>query len=508
MKKTGYRLVESAKAAFSRARYAAVLAIGALLVSPAPAAAQTPLKIVNYNTHHGGTASSPASTEAQLDLIAAQNPDVVFLQEVYSTQLSVYAKGLNDRLGTDQWHGTFAGHCKSGTEPTCTSYSSEGVMVLTKLKTVAANTRVIWGRDDYFAGRGVVRMNVALADGTQVNVFSMHLPALIAYRSARVTYVKSFTAWASSFPGPKVMGGDFNDVPNTTPMVEMSKTFTDGWLVAGSGSGYTHIKNGTPYRRIDYLFSDKASNVAVKSITVVGNPVYSDHLALVATYALPGPPTAPAVPAAPAETTLMRDGFDRADATLWPDAVLTGSRDTAVRVGVAGSMLRIDLLENTIGSHYNGISTSAYNLASNGCMAVQLVTPPALSTTAYAMFAVAADTNNYYRWHEAAGELVAERRVGGTKTRLANLQYDATAHQFLRIRRSANTATGTIDVVFETAANNNGVPGTWTERHRETWNASVNATALKGELKAGTSLAEVAPGSMFWDNFHAAVSCR
>ena len=62
--------------------------------------------------------------------------------------------------------------------------------------------------------------------------------------------------------------------------------------------------------------------------------------------------------------------------------------------------------------------------------------------------------------------------------------------------------------MFETAPNNGGVPGTFTERYRATWSSAVAPTSLKFELKAGTSSPETTPGSAYWDNFHAAASCR
>jgi hypothetical protein len=172
-------------------------------------------------------------------------------------------------------------------------------------------------------------------------------------------------------------------------------------------------------------------------------------------------------------------------------------------------MLRIgELKEGTTGGHYNGISTGTYNLSSDGGASVQLVTPTNPASTAYAMFAVVRDTSNYYRWYQVGDSLVAEKRIGGVKTTLADLQYDAKQHQFLRIRREANAATGTQDVVFETAPNNGGIPGTFTERHREIWNAALNPASLRFELKAATSAAVAAPGSVYWDNFHVAGNCR
>ena len=488
---------------------AAFLVLLFLLVARAGAAATTPIKVMTYNTHHGGTASSPDSTDDQIDLIAAENPDVVVLQEISASKLTYYVNGLNARMNTTAWHASHARHCNAGTEPNCTTYGGEGVAVVTRLKTAAVTPRLIWAKDDYSVARAALRMSVVLADGSEVNVFACHLPALVAWRPSRVTYVNTFTAWAKSFNGPKLAGGDFNDRPESTPIIAMTQQFADAWMLGGSGTGYTHIKDGytTPYRRIDYWFSDKASATTLTAVKVVGSAAYSDHLAIVATYAVPSK-TAAAPPAA-TQTTLMHDTFDRLDLVQWPGTVITGSRDATVPAVVSGGTLRIgDLKEGTTGGHYNGISTGAYNLTSNGCASVQLVTPPNPAAAAYAMFAVARDGSNYYRWYQVGDEVVAERKIGGAKTTLASLQFDANQHQFLRIRREANSATGTQDVVFETAPNAGGVPGTFTERHREVWNAAVSPSSLKFELKAGTSVAVTAPGSAHWDNFHAAANCR
>jgi hypothetical protein len=48
------------------------------------------------------------------------------------------------------------------------------------------------------------------------------------------------------------------------------------------------------------------------------------------------------------------------------------------------------------------------------------------------------------------------------------------------------------------------VPGTFTVRYRESWDARVKASSLRFELKAGTSEAVVSPGSAVWRSFHAA----
>jgi hypothetical protein len=308
----------------------------------------------------------------------------------------------------------------------------------------------------------------------------------------------------------------------------MTQMFNDGWAVGGSGSGYTHMKDGTTtlYRRIDYLFFDKASGMKQTGIKVAGRLADSDHVAVVATYSVPStavvpatttstqtttPVTTPSAPTAPAatETTLFADRFDTFDATQWPARVITGTQDNTIPLTLVGGMLQVgELKAGVSGTHYNGVSTAAYNLASNGCASVELAQSVNPASTAYAMFAVVRDSNNLYRWYQVGDSLVAEKKVNGVKTTLVDLQYAVTTHQFLRIRKVANAATGTHDVVFETAPNVNGVPGTYTERYRNTWDASVNASGLKMEIKAGTSGVETAAGSAYWDNVVIAANCK
>jgi endonuclease/exonuclease/phosphatase family metal-dependent hydrolase len=489
---------------YTRVLRTAMCLLVALVASHATARAATPnIKVMTYNTHHGGTAATPATTEGELDTIAAQNPDVVVLQEAYVTQLSSYVNGLNSRLGTNAWHGSYARHCQAGTEPTCTTYRTETVMILTRLTTLAVTPRLIWAKDNYHVARATIRMSVALSDGTQANVFVCHLPALSNAQAARVTYVNTFNTWAQSFAGPKLVGGDFNDSAGTTPIVAMAQQYSDAWALGGSGTGYTHMHypSLTATSRIDYWFSDKATPTSFGTVSVVGDPTDSDHLGVVATYAI--------LSNLPGDTALMDEHFDVFDATQWPGGVITGTQDSTIPVAFTGGMLQIGALKaSTSSAHYNGISSGAYNLSTNGCAAAQLVTSPDTATTAYAMFAVARDSNNLYRWYQSGNTLVAEKKIAGVKTVLVNLQYDAAAHQFLRIRRVYNAATGAQDVVFETALNNGGVPGTFTERDRDVWDTRVVATSLKFELKAGTSVPEVAPGSAYWDNVRAAVNCQ
>jgi len=459
-------------------------------------AGTVPIKVMTYNTNNGG------DPDGQLDTIAAQNPDVVVLQEASYTQLAYYVDGMNSRLHTTVWHGQAARHCKYGTKPTCTTWYNGSVMILTRLTTLAVDTTLIWAADDYQIARASMHMRVALEDGTPVHVFVCHLPAMVggsfsAAQPSREVYVSAFQQWAAEFSGPQLVGGDFNTHPDTTPFVQMTQVYADAWSTGGSGPGYTH-SNPDVTTRLDYWWSRRTSTETLTSVTVVPDATHSDHRPVVATYDIPS--TSSTTPSGP--TTLLTDTFTTFDRAAWPNGVFTGTEDATIALAVANGAFTIGpLVSSATGAHYDGISTGQFNLTRDGYATVQLVRTPNLSTAAYAMFAAGSDGSNFYRWTESAGAFVAEKKIGGVKTALFDMPYDAAADQFLRIQRAYNSATGTEDVVFETAPNVNGVPGTFTVRFRENWNASVDAAALRFELKAGTSGPAVSPGVATWDNF-------
>jgi hypothetical protein len=160
------------------------------------------------------------------------------------------------------------------------------------------------------------------------------------------------------------------------------------------------------------------------------------------------------------------------------------------------------LLTGAQGSHYNGVrSQSAFNVTNAYCY-VEVVQASAANTTADAMLTIGQDVNNYYRIFVEAGTLYVQKRVQGSKATLSSRAYNATAHRYWRIRH--DQASGA--VVFEVAADNAGVPGSWTTLYSESWNTgSIPLTAVLFELKAGTWKSEAnAAGKVIFDNFKAA----
>ena len=177
-------------------------------------------------------------------------------------------------------------------------------------------------------------------------------------------------------------------------------------------------------------------------------------------------------------------------------AVLSGQQDTTIPVVQTEGETRVGpLKQNTSGSHYNGLlSVNAFDLT--GAYAyIQAVTVPPSNTHAQSMLTLPIDGSNHYRIYVEAGVLNFEKKIATVKTVVGSVTYDATNHQFWRIRHNA----GTDQIVFETAPNVGGSPGAWTAQ--ATIAREFAITALKFEIKAGTSAVEAnAPGTVGFDH--------
>jgi phosphatidylserine/phosphatidylglycerophosphate/cardiolipin synthase-like enzyme len=214
-------------------------------------------------------------------------------------------------------------------------------------------------------------------------------------------------------------------------------------------------------------------------------------------------------PPPPPPGALLADDFNSAaiDTSKWnTNNLFSGFVDTSVPISQANQKLNIGPLPQgaaASGSHYRGVSSvNAYNFTSAYAQ-VEIVQPPASNSAADAMLTIGRDSNNYYRIYVEAGNLILQKRIGGTKTTLGTMPFNAVNHRFVRIRHDFSLG----NVVFETAPGTSGVPGTWTQAFSEIWNtANVPLASVLFELKAGTWTTEAnAPGTVIFDNFQAAV---
>jgi hypothetical protein len=206
------------------------------------------------------------------------------------------------------------------------------------------------------------------------------------------------------------------------------------------------------------------------------------------------------------ETVLLADDFNNnfLDTSKWiVGDLFSGFADATLPAVEKNQRLEIGpLRQNTDGSHYNGIrSTASYDFTGAYCY-VQLVQSPAAATTGDAMFSIGPDVNNYYRLYVEAGVLTGQRKIAGVKANLFTFTYNTTQHKYLRIRHEAQTG----NVVFEAATDAGGAPGSWVRLYSEAWNtSSISLANIIFEVKGGTYTTESnAAGTVIFDNFKAA----
>jgi acid phosphatase len=205
------------------------------------------------------------------------------------------------------------------------------------------------------------------------------------------------------------------------------------------------------------------------------------------------------------ETVLLADDFNDGsiNTSNWlTNNLFSGFTDTTVAVGETTRLNIGPLKQNVDGSHYNGVRSLTSFDFTGGYAHVQLAQAPNALTAADAFFTLGLNVDNCYRIYVESGNLIVQKKIGGAKTTMLTVPFNATNHAFWRIRHDAISA----QVVFEAAPASGGAPGTWTQVYAEAWNTgAVPLTTVLFELKGGTWRLEATnPGSVAFDNFKAA----
>ena len=478
-----------------------LIVVAGVCLSPLEAYAQgVDIKVVQWNVEDGEQAG-------EITAIVAQRPAVVFLQEVDRVAHldSIVAALEADQPGTD-WHQRNIERHNSTTGASFLAILARFPISNVKTKLLTADNEVIPACPGHptLAARAAIGATITV-NGQPLAVFSTR-NQFVSGDCIAAEQNRRFKSWANTnySNATHLYGGDFNMVPNGQAYLVMTQdppVSIDAWKEALDKGTATAADDSTPdfftptrNSRLDYLFYKNADPVlSVKSAHITTRDLtLSDHRMMTSIFTV-------------GTSTLPTDDFNdnSLDTTKWSIGVWSGStQDTTIRVAERNTRLEIGpLKEGTTGNHYNALRSAGSHNFSGAYAYVQLVQPAATTTGAFSMFSVGRDASNYYRWYVSAGRLVAEKEIGGSKTTLVDIGYNAVGHQFLRVCHDSSTGS----VVFQTAPNSGGVPGAWFQHHAEAWNATaVPLTTMLFEMKAGTSAAEIAPGTAAYDNFRAA----
>jgi endonuclease/exonuclease/phosphatase family metal-dependent hydrolase len=246
------------------------------------------LKVLEYNVHHGGYGTDGKyDVNRIINVITKINPDIISLCEmekndswVNTDGVALYKSLLQSKTGVTWYSWDIQDYG---------DWSSNGIRnaILSKYPFQATY------RHEFSVGKdrtvGGVTINV---NGRTVNFMSTHFdPDNGSYRA---TQAKELATYASGFAENKILLGDFNDQPTSTPMLTLIAKYFDGWAEAKkAGTAYSPPDNPNGYTRnsrIDYvLYSRSEANLTLNSVQVVetrdSNGVMpSDHRPLVATF--------------------------------------------------------------------------------------------------------------------------------------------------------------------------------------------------------------------------------
>ena len=211
------------------------------------------LRVLQWNTHHGGIGTDGVYNPKRLAAwIAKINPQLVSLNEVDTTdELSAIVSPLEADTGVT-WHASFSGR---------------GNVVLSRLPVNYTSKCLYDPNSDSYAAHAGVTVN-----GRAINLWSTHLSV---YSSTdRINEAKTMQSCAKNWPEARIIAGDYNMQYGSTEYYTMANYYTDAWLAAKAlGTAYNYSGNCdgcTRNSRIDYVFSSKgASFLNVKSAQIV-----------------------------------------------------------------------------------------------------------------------------------------------------------------------------------------------------------------------------------------------
>lgn len=227
-------------------------------------AAGAPLKIMTWNLHHGVGEDGKLDLERIVKRIAAEKPDLVALQEIdrncarsgnadQAAELgrltgmeAVYGKAMN--LGAGEY----------------------GQAVLTKLPVISSEVHKLTS-----IGEPRIALELRVKwDGGELKFATVHLD--YQDKPTRIGQVRE-VAKALAGDGPAIVCGDFNDVPGSAAMKEM----TAPWVAVEKSGPALTCPAGKPDVEIDHIYVRGLK--IVKKAEVLDENVASDHRPVVAT---------------------------------------------------------------------------------------------------------------------------------------------------------------------------------------------------------------------------------
>ena len=259
---------------------------GSAAPQPPPTTSTTTLRVLDWNSHHGGVGTDGvADVDRFIKKAASFKADVVSFNEVerftgwanYDGPAKMAA--LMKQYTGQTWYYKFT---------TATGAANgNGNLIMSRFPFDASEVRLL--SHNRAAIDVVINVN-----GRPINITSTHLDA--DSTSYRLAEIGELTAWAKGLAEPRIIAGDFNAYPGSTENATMMATYVDSWAQAqadGTAVAYPgNTAGNTRNSRIDYIYYSKGATV----LTLVSSQVFdvrdasgvmpSDHRPVLSTFTI------------------------------------------------------------------------------------------------------------------------------------------------------------------------------------------------------------------------------
>lgn len=245
------------------------------------------LRVLQYNTHHGGYGTDGRYDPDRLATwMAKMNPDVILLNEIekYTSwgnedQPARYKSLMETKTGR-KWYTLFAQEFGAWTS------NGKGHLIMSTYPLDATDLfDMSWDRA---AAHARITVN-----GRIISLIVTHLDP--DYQSRRLTQAQEVIQWGTGIAENRILTGDMNAWPDQSSIAEYNKTYNDSWAVAEAAGKAVSFSGLTPSGatkkgRIDYIFYSKQA----ANLVVLGSQVYdtrdangvmpSDHRPVLTTF--------------------------------------------------------------------------------------------------------------------------------------------------------------------------------------------------------------------------------
>ena len=258
-------------AIFSTLVFGVSKAEGYRLAANSEALTKKSLRVMTYNIHVGVGMDKKLDLQRIADVINAERPDLVGLQEV--------DRGVKRTEGKDEiaelskltsMHYAFAHNLDY-------QGGQYGVAILSRFPIRQVDHRKYENRREA-ERRGMIRAEIQIA-GRTINFVTSHLD--YQHADGRLFETEQMLKFLEDVKGPLIVVGDFNDEPAGEAYKLILASFHDSWMMANAkGAGLSYPAD-QPSKRIDYVFTRRSDRIRAKKAWIV-NTLASDHLPVVA----------------------------------------------------------------------------------------------------------------------------------------------------------------------------------------------------------------------------------